>query len=159
MIRELPFAAVLVFVALAALLVLILGIRVGMFFGRRRAEKEWESRLETERSDAIKRSRAVLGGQFSEQLSPYLPGFPADPTEVRFIGKPVDFISFAGAAQGAVDEVVFIEVKTGGSKLSSVERSLRDAIRAGKVRYVEYRPDSIIPSQSFPGMGRPVRNP
>ena len=40
-----------------------------------------------------------------------------------------------------------------------VERSLRDAIRAGKVRYVEYRPDSIIPSQSFPGMGRPVRNP
>jgi predicted Holliday junction resolvase-like endonuclease len=147
MIRELPLAVALVFVALAALLVLILGIRVGVFLGRRRAEKEWKARLEAERSDAIKRSRAVLGGQFSEQLSPYLPGFPADPTEVRFIGKPVDFISFAGAAQGSVDEVVFIEVKTGGSKLSTVERSLRDAIRAGKVRYVEYRPDGVRSGQ------------
>lgn len=148
MIGELPFSVVLVFVALAAFLVLVLGIKLGMIVGRHRAEKDLESRLEAERSDAIKRSRAVLGGQFSEQLSPYLPGFPADPTEVRFIGKPVDFISFAGAAQGAVDEVVFIEVKTGGSKLSAVERTLRDAIRAGKVRYVEYRPDGARPGQS-----------
>ena len=143
MIRDLPFAAVLAIVLAAGFLVLFLGIRIGMIVGRFRSEKELSSRLEAERSDAIKRSRAVLGGQFSEQLSPCLPGFPADPTEVRFIGKPVDFVSFAGASQGAIEEIVFIEVKTGGSKLSAVERSLRDAIQAGKVRYVEYRPDSM----------------
>jgi predicted Holliday junction resolvase-like endonuclease len=33
-----------------------------------------------------------------------------------------------------------VEVKTAGSGLSRVERSLRDAVRAGRVSWVEYRP-------------------
>ena len=42
-------------------------------------------------------------------------------------------------SRGEVDEVVFIEVKTGDSRQSAVERSLRKAIERGSVRYVEYR--------------------
>jgi len=38
-----------------------------------------------------------------------------------------------------VDEIVFVEVKTGNASLSRVERSIRDAIVEGKVRWVEYR--------------------
>lgn len=136
---SLPAVAVLVAVGIAVLAILALGIKLGMILGRLRAEKNFAATLEAERSDAVKRSRAVLGGQLSEQLSPYLPGFPADPTEVRFIGKPVDFISFSGSSRGSVDEIVFIEVKTGGSKLSPVERSLRDAVERKKIAYVEYR--------------------
>jgi len=34
------------------------------------------------------KSRAVLGGQFSEQLAPFLPDFKYLPTECRFVGKP-----------------------------------------------------------------------
>ncbi len=136
---DLPLVLILILCAVAAFLLLFAGIQLGMLIGRLKAERHFSSRMEGERSDAVKRSRAVLGGQFSEQLAPFLPDFPGDPTEVRFIGKPVDFISFSGASRGTVDEVLFIEVKTGGSALSPVERSLRNAVQDGRVRYVEYR--------------------
>jgi len=136
---NLPLAFVLTIAALAGIIVLFVGVKIGMYVGKVRVERAAEARIELERLDAVKRSRAVLGGQFSEQLSPFLPGFPGDPTEVRFIGKPVDFISFSGSSRGAVDEVLFIEVKSGDSRQSAVERSLRKAIERGSVRYVEYR--------------------
>lgn len=122
-----------------SLLFLLFGLRIGAWIGRLRAEKSFTRRVRDEREDAVKRSRAVLGGQFSEQLAAFLPGFPADPTEVRFVGKPIDFISFTGSSQGLVTDITFIEVKTGESKLSPVERTVRDAIKAGRVHYAEYR--------------------
>lgn len=133
--------ALLVALAVAALLVLALlvGLGVGRRAGRLEAERGLPGRLASEREDAVKRSRAVLGGQFSEQLAPFLPGFPFDPSEVRFVGKPVDFVAFVGASSGRIEEVVLVEVKSGGAALSPVERSLRDAVQAGKVRFVEYR--------------------
>ena len=98
----------------------------------------WESQIESIRQDAIKRSRAVLGGQFSEQLAPYLPDFPFSPTECRFIGKPVDFIVFKGMDEKAISEVVFVEVKSGKSTLSSQEKALREAVREKRVVWYEY---------------------
>ena len=129
-------------VVLAAALLalgLYLGLRRGRRAGRLDAERGLPGRLATERDDAVRRSRAVLGGLAAEQLAPYLPGFPFDPTEVRFIGKPVDFIAFVGSSAGKVDEVAFVEVKSGNASLSRVERSLREAVSRGRVRWVEYR--------------------
>lgn len=92
------------------------------------------------RKDALKRSRAVLGGLAGEQIAPYLPGFPCNPAEVRFVGKPVDYIGFEGAASGEeIKEILFIEVKTGKSQLSERERQIKNAVESGRVRYVEYR--------------------
>ncbi len=116
-----------------------IGLKLGSALGKARSEREFAGRLETGRLDAVKRSRAVLGGQFLEQLAPWLPGFPAEPTEVRFIGKPVDYIAFRGSSSGEVEGISFIEVKSGSSKLSPVERSLREAVRAGRVDWLEYR--------------------
>ena len=96
--------------------------------------------LKKERQDAIKRSRAVLGGQMVEQVSPYLPGFPCNPADARFIGKPIDFIGFSGIEEkNCVDEVLLIEVKTGESKLSEREKEIKNAVKEGRVRYVEYK--------------------
>jgi predicted Holliday junction resolvase-like endonuclease len=50
-----------------------------------------------------------------------------------------------------INEVVFVEIKTGNSQLSSNERSLRDAIEAKRVRWHEYRVDydiTVIPAPS-----------
>ena len=74
------------------------------------------------RKDAILRSRSVLGGHFSEQLAPYLPDFEYLPTECRFIGKPIDFIVFKGMDDKKIDEIIFVEVKSGNAKLSSQEK-------------------------------------
>ena len=94
------------------------------------------------RSDAVKRSRSVIGGQLAEQVAPFLPGFPCHPGDARFIGKPVDFIAFPGLTEDdTVHEVLLIEVKTGKSSLSSREKEIRRAVAEGRVRYVEYRAD------------------
>ncbi len=92
------------------------------------------------RSDAIKRSRSVIGGQLAEQVAPFLPGFPCHPGDARFIGKPVDFIAFPGLTEdNTVHEVLLIEVKTGKSALSGREKEIKRAVAEGRVRYVEYR--------------------
>lgn len=92
------------------------------------------------RSDAIKRSRSVIGGQLAEQVAPFLPGFPCHPGDARFIGKPVDFIAFPGLTEDdKVHEVLLIEVKTGKSVLSEREKEIKRAVAEGRVRYVEYR--------------------
>lgn len=137
---RLALALLLAAAALALfVLVLLLGLAIGKRQGRLEAERGLPERLEREREDAVRRSRSVIGGQTAEQLAPYFPDFPFDPGECRFIGKPVDFLVFRGASSGTVEEVVFVEVKSGASSLSKVERSLRDAVLAGKVRWAEYR--------------------
>ncbi|MDR0731942.1 MAG: hypothetical protein LBF63_09750, partial [Treponema sp.] len=75
----------------------------------------------------------------SEQLAPLLPGFPYDPGDCRFVGKPVDFIVFRGMNQQNITEVVFLEVKSGAAKsLNDQEKRLREAVLAGRVRWVEF---------------------
>lgn len=92
------------------------------------------------RSDAIKRSKAVIGGQVVEQIAPYLPNFPCNPADAKFLGKPVDFVAFSGLSENdTVDEILFIEVKTGQSELSKREKEIKKAVKEGRVRYVEYR--------------------
>lgn len=120
---------------LGLLAALLAGLAIGWLLATLRGYR----RVREARTDAVKRSRAVLSGQFSEQLAPYLPDFPWRPTEARFIGKPVDFLIFKGLDERLVDEVVFVEVKTGGSRLSPVEKSLKEAIEAGRVSWAEYR--------------------
>jgi predicted Holliday junction resolvase-like endonuclease len=120
-------------------------IFISVFFIGKSAGRRLERRLNEEnisqiRSDAVKRSRAVLGGQMVEQIAPFLPGFPCNPADVRFVGKPVDFVGFPGAAEGKpLEEILFIEVKSGSSVLSKREREIKNAVNAGRVRYVEYR--------------------
>ena len=92
------------------------------------------------RKDAVKRSKAVINGQVAEQIAPFLPDFPANPSDARFIGKPVDFIVFSGLSENEkIDEILFVEVKTGKSLLSEREKEVKKAIEQRRVRYVEYR--------------------
>lgn len=118
---------------------LFLGLSLGRRNGRLEIERDLAARLEAERDDAVKRSRAVLTGQAAEQLAPYLPDFPCPVEDARFLGKPLDYVCFSGASEGEIDEIVFVEVKTGESSLSKVEKSARQAIIDGRVRWVEYR--------------------
>lgn len=92
------------------------------------------------RKDAIKRSKAVIGGQVAEQIAPLLPDFPSPLADARFIGKPVDFIAFPGLEESdKVKEILLIEVKTGNSALSEREKEVRRAVEEGRVKYKEYR--------------------
>jgi hypothetical protein len=91
------------------------------------------------REDAVQRSRAVTTGKVYEQVVPYLPGFPYNPKDVRFLGGPVDLVVFDGLADGQVERIVFLEVKTGSSHLTSRERQVRAVVQAGEVEWEELR--------------------
>ena len=60
------------------------------------------------------------------------------------MGKPVDFIVFKGLDDKNVEEIVFVEVKSGKSQMNKTEKSLKDAIRKKKVRFEEYRVDEDL---------------
>jgi predicted Holliday junction resolvase-like endonuclease len=122
------------------LLFLLVGRRIGLSQGRKQEAAEWENhRLEEIVKSRLKQSRAVLGGLVSEQLAPLLPGFPFDPGDCRFVGKPVDFIVFKGMNEKNITEVIFLEVKTGSrGALNDQEKRLRDAVQAGRVRWARF---------------------
>ena len=61
---------------IAFLIGLAIAYWVGQRNGRFKRDKYWEGELPAHRKDAILKSRAVLGGHFSENLAPYLPNFP-----------------------------------------------------------------------------------
>src|SRR3989344_5716233 len=123
---------------------ILVAIVIGYVVGKKITDHAWQDQLPEIREDAIKRSRAVLGGQFSEQLAPYLPDFPYNPTEARFIGKPIDFLVFNGMDEKNISEVIFVEVKSGKSRTNPVEKTLKNAIENNKVRWAEYRvPEEI----------------
>lgn len=134
------FIIILCLFILFCILFLIIGLRVGARHGRRQEEAEWKvHKLEDIVKARLKQSRAVLGGLVSEQMAPLLPGFPFDPGDCRFVGKPIDFIVFKGMNEKDISEVIFLEVKSGAARqLNDQEKRLRDAIQAGRVRWVEF---------------------
>jgi len=127
--------AVLAGIVFAALLI---GYACGVLWTKWRVRGE----MQAARKDAVNRSRAVLTGHFSEQLAPFLPDFPYSPTELRFVGKPVDYVVFEGLDQRRVQRVIFLEVKSGNATLNEAERSLKEAVEAGNVAFAVYQAPS-----------------
>lgn len=119
--------------ALTALIIALVFLLAGYLWGKRKVSQV--------KKQALQRQRPILGGLFSEQIAPLLPDFPKDLkiSEARFVGKPIDFLFFKGMDEKDITEVVFVEVKTGKSALTFVERKLRDAIRDKRVEWREYR--------------------
>ena len=129
-----------IIILVIALIAVLIAFKIGQKLGADKKHNEWENELMPEhRKDAIMRSRSIIGGQFSEQLAPYLPDFQYLPTECRFMGKPIDFIVFKGMDEKKIDEVVFVEVKSGNAKLTEHEKNLKETIDKKRVQWVEYR--------------------
>ena len=127
---------------LTTVLILVIIFILGIIFGKAFQKIKDKNEVSKQREDAVKRSRAVLGGQFAEQLAPYFPDFPCNPGDVKFLGKPIDFIAFPGMAEGKkIEEIILIEVKSGESQLSEREKEIKEAVLKGKIRYVQYQID------------------
>lgn len=114
--------------------------------------EEWKQEHEKQiRQDAAQRSQAVTSGKIAEQLVPYLPNFNYNPKDARFIGSPVDFVIFDGLNDEAVEQirnVVFVEIKTGLSALTKRERLVRDAIKGGRVKWVEWNASRALQGEA-----------
>lgn len=80
-------------------------------------------------------SERVRIGQIGENFAAFHESFPYNRKDTKALFQPVDLICFEE------DEVVFIDVKTGGSSLSTKQRRIRDNIKAGRVRFEIHRLD------------------
>lgn len=87
------------------------------------------------RQDAVSRSRRTLLGKLWEQVSPFIPKFPFKPSDMKFLGAPIDFVIFDGMGEKDIKKVVFLEVKSGDSRLNSQEKRLKEIIEDGKVTW------------------------
>ncbi len=142
-------AAIIAIVIVAAILFIILVAALSNYINRLKYEKrfrdwrdeeifKWQAEIEQARKSAVVQSRAVLGGKFTEQMVPYFPDFQYDPTEVRFIGSPIDLIVFRGLAKGDPQEIVILEIKTGKNpQLTAAQRKIRQLVEDGMVRWQE----------------------
>lgn len=102
--------------------------------------EQWKAEVEKEiRKDAIDKSSSVTMGKMTEHMIPYLPGFGFNPSDARFIGSPIDLVVFDGLGNDEVKKIVFVEIKTGTSTLSTRERLVRDAIVERRVEWIEMK--------------------
>jgi predicted Holliday junction resolvase-like endonuclease len=136
--------SVVITAAVAILIMLLLNYITRLRYERRFKEwrdaetLKWQTEMEQARRTAVSQSRAVLGGKFTEQMVPFFPDFKYDPTEVRFIGTPVDMVVFPGLARGEPEEIVILEIKTGRSaQLTPQQKKIRRLIEEGMVRWDE----------------------
>lgn len=85
-----------------------------------------------------KKSSEVRTGQIIESVAPILENFPVDVSKQNsttlFMGNPIDFIHY-----DPDEGITFIEVKSGNSKLSSVQRKLKEHVEKGNVFWKDFR--------------------
>ena len=122
----------------------IIEIRSEMTTWKAQEEEKMHDRIRDARDDALKRSRVVLKGKIGEQLAPIFDVFPFDVADARFIGSPVDFLVFDGYSDGEIKEVVLVEIKTGKSRLSTKERSIRNVVNEGRFRWLTVNIDKAL---------------
>jgi predicted Holliday junction resolvase-like endonuclease len=80
-----------------------------------------------------KKSSEIRLGKIGENMAPFLKDWPWDPNNFHFIGYPTDGIQFND------DEVIFVEIKTGKSRLTPSQRKIRDVVKEGKVSFAVFR--------------------
>ncbi|MHA1960604.1 MAG: Holliday junction resolvase-like protein [Candidatus Thorarchaeota archaeon] len=110
---------------------------------KERYEKEWVIREKKLRVEIADKQRPSLKGKLAEQIISLLKGdiFPYNPADARFLGAPVDYIIFDGYTsvkdEKSSDDITIIiaDVKTGGGKLSTEQRRIKEAVDEKRVKW------------------------
>lgn len=111
-------------------------------------ELEHQQSLIAAQKRSVNTSRAVLKGKIAEQLAPIMPEFQYLPSDAKFLGDPVDYVVFDGYTdfrdgEGDAEdiEVVLIDIKSGGARLTKGQQAIARAVQEGRVRFETIRID------------------
>ena len=111
-------------------------------------ELEHQQALVQAQKRSVNTSRAVLKGKMAEQFAPILPEFRYLPSDAKFLGDPVDYVVFDGYTDfrdgdGTAEdiEVILLDIKSGGARLSKGQHAIAQAVQAGRVRFETLRID------------------
>ncbi len=88
-------------------------------------------------------AKAVNLGCILERLAPSMGGFPFECGDCRSLFDPIDYVIFRGlTSRNRVDHLVFVDIKTGGAKLSPCQKEIRSLVNHGKVEWGIYNPEA-----------------
>lgn len=88
---------------------------------------------------AVMGSRNAITGEIYEKILPALPNFPYKPKDMVFVGKWTDYIIFDWLSEWNLQEIIFLELKSGNARLNQNERSIKNILAQKKVRFAEMR--------------------
>lgn len=74
-------------------------------------------------------------GKIIEKVLPAHKDFTIVSADCRFLAEPIDMMVFNGVSQNRVDSITFMDIKTGGSRLNTHQKQIRDAIEDKKVKW------------------------
>lgn len=104
----------------------------------REEQTELRRRKHSATDGAEKKAMEVGLGFVLEKIVTCWNGFPHEPHDCRSLYEPIDYVAFDGMTESAaVEQVAFLDVKSGEAKLNKHQRLVRDAINDGRVDYRE----------------------
>jgi len=100
---------------------------------QREEDLEKSKKLATERATIT--TTAVNIGKILEKVLPTMDDFRWALPDCRFLGDPIDLVTFNGCCQNKIKSISFIEVKSGKARLNKNQRLVRDAVQDKNVLY------------------------
>ena len=102
-----------------------------------------ERRKEIRMEPAVKEKKITTStesinfGQIIENIVPSIDIFPYVPKDCRPLFDPIDYIVFNGLHNnGNINELTFIDVKSGNAKLKANQKEIKNVIESGKLYYI-----------------------
>jgi predicted Holliday junction resolvase-like endonuclease len=81
-------------------------------------------------------AQAVNLGKIIEKIVPSFASFTYETGDCRALFEPIDYMIFSGLTErAAVEAIYFVDVKSGGARLNSSQRLIRDAVGRGAVKF------------------------
>ena len=100
---------------------------------KRNAKLEKNRKLTTEKATIT--TRAVNIGKNLEKILPIMEDFKWQLPDCRFLGDPIDLLTFNGLSKNNIDSISFIEVKSGKARLNKSQKLVKEAVEDNRVKY------------------------
>jgi len=128
-----PELNMLLFLAASLISVLLIVTIILVVVNIKLSGKLRETRSQGRRLLSQKKSSEVRLGKIGENMAPFIEDWPYDHSKFRFLGNPIDGIQFTDY------EIIFVEIKTGKSRLTNTQKQIKKLIADGKVSFATFR--------------------
>jgi len=100
---------------------------------KRNVKLEKNKKLTTEKATIT--TRSVNIGKTLEKILPIMEDFKWQLPDCRFLGDPIDLLTFNGLSENNIDSISFIEVKSGKARLNNNQKLVKEAVEDNRVKY------------------------
>jgi len=100
---------------------------------KRNVKLEKNKKLTTEKATIT--TRSVNIGKNLEKILPIMEDFKWQLPDCRFLGDPIDLLTFNGLSVNHIDSISFIEVKSGKARLNKHQKLVKEAVEDNRVKY------------------------